>query len=87
MQIHSQVQQAAITSILTPIQSSLTDAESASTSDSAQSADLPASNQPQGSPGAGRSIALLGSAVLARVEELVQKCSSTKASIKDMRTR
>ena len=87
MQIHSQVQQAALTSILTPIQSSLSDAESASTSESAESAEVPASNQSQGSTGAGRSAALLGSAVLARVDELVQKCVSTKASIKEMRTR
>ncbi|KAL3149782.1 hypothetical protein ABBQ38_013608 [Trebouxia sp. C0009 RCD-2024] len=86
-QMHSQIQQAAVTSILTPIQTSLTDAQSASTSESAESAEVPASNESQGGAGAGRSTALLGSAVLARVDELVQKCAGSKASVKEMRTR
>lgn len=85
--MHSQIQQAAVTSILTPIQTSLTDAQSASTSESAESAEVPASNESQGGAGAGRSTALLGSAVLARVDELVQKCAGSKASVKEMRTR
>ena len=85
LQMRTQVQQAAETSILAPIESSLTDADSsASKSESAESAGTPGS---RGSCGAGRGTALLGSALLARVDELVQKCSETKASIKQMRSR
>lgn len=85
LQMHVQLQQAAVTSILAPIEASLTDADSAaSKSESAESAGTSGS---QGSSGAGRGTALLGSALLARVDELVQKCSETKASIKQMRTR
>ena len=82
LQMHTQVQQAAESSILVPIESSLTDADSAAVS--AESAGPPDS---RGSSGAGRGTALLGSALLARADELVQKCSETKASIKQMRTR
>ena len=85
--MHLQVQQAAVTSILTPIETSLLDADSTTKSDSAESAGTSGPNDSQGSSRAGRSTALLGSALLARVEELVQKCSSTQASIKEMRSR
>ena len=83
--MHAQIQQAAITSILTPIETFLSDADpAASKSESAESAGTPGSG---GSSGAGRGTALLGSDLLARVDELVQKCSETKASIKQMRSR
>lgn len=87
--MHSQMEQAAVTSILTPIENSLVDADSASGSaaskpESAESGGLPGS---QGRSGAGPGAALLGSDLLARVDELVRKCSETKASIKQMRSR
>lgn len=87
--MHSQVEQAAVTGILTPIWNSLADADSASDSsaskpESAESGGLPGF---QGRSGAGPGTALLGSALLARVDELVRKCSESKASIKQMRSR
>ena len=87
LQMQSQVQQAAVTSILIPIESSLTNADSAPKSDSAESASTPGSGKSRGSSGAGRTTALLGSALLARVDDLVQMCLSSKAGIKEMRAR
>ena len=86
--MHWQVEQAVTTSVLSPIEQSLSEADSApAKSDSPDTVSTPGSSKSRGGAGAGRSAALLGSALLARVDELVQKCSSTKASIKEMRAR
>lgn len=91
MQIHSQLEQLASSSILSPIEASISDSESALQSDSAESggraSSVSPSKQPRGSTGAERGGALFGSALQARVDDLVQKCSSSKSTIKDMRTR
>lgn len=76
-----------MTSILTPIESSLKDADSASESAAPKSKSAESAGLPGAGSGAGPGTALLGSALLARVDELVRKCSETKASIKQMRSR
>ena len=91
MQIHSQLEQLASMSILSPIEASMSDSESAPKSELAESGgrapSVSPSKQPRGSMGAERADALFGSALLARVDDLVQKCSSSKSNIKDMRAR
>ncbi len=88
MQIRSQVEQLAAIRILHPVEVSMTD--SSPKSDSAESTGRALSASPskkRGSAGAVQGSALFGSALLARVDDLVQKCLTTKAGIKDMRTR
>lgn len=88
MQIRSQVEKVAAIRILHPVEVSMTD--SSPKSDSAESTGRALSASPskkRGSAGAVHGSALFGSALLARVDDLVQKCLTTKAGIKDMRTR
>ena len=90
MQIRSQVEQLAAVRILQPLEVSMSDSDSSPKSDSAESAGRALSASPskkRGSAGAVHGSALFGSALLARVDDLVQKCLTTKAGIKDMRTR
>ncbi len=90
MQIHSQVEQLAAVRILQPLEVSMSDSDSSPKSDSAESAGRALSASPskkRGSAGAVHGSALFGSALLARVDGLVQTCVTTKAGIRDMRTR
>ncbi len=90
MQIRSQVEQLAAIRILHPVEVSMSDSDSSLDSDSAESAGRALSASPskkRGSTGAVQGSALFGSALLARVDDLVQKCLTTKAGIKDMRIR
>lgn len=90
MQVRSQVEQLAAIRILQPVEVSMSDSDSSPKSDSVESAVRALSASPskkRGSAGAVHSSALFGSALLARVDDLVQKCLTTKAGIKEMRTR
>lgn len=84
------MEQLAAIRILHPVEVSMSDSDSSSISHSAESAGRALSASPskkRGSTGAVHGSALFGSALLARVDDLVQKCLTTKAGIKDMRTR
>ena len=88
VQIHAEVEHTAASCILAPLEKSLTESDSKTSSGSAESAESASSSRrSQSSTGAEQGRGLLGSALLARVDELVQKCVSTKASIKEMQTR
>ena len=79
LQIYNQVEQVTSSSILTPIESSLSDSSSKSDTADPQS---PTAQKPagQGSP-------LLSPALLARVDAIVQQCTGARASTKEMRSR